>query len=109
MFPKSAKPGNPKLQKTIKVDNYSKTRNGKRWEKLTDEEVADMRTHDFKEVGKKLRDMGITHTRRGGTVTIGHTKYTIHHHHKTGHFELIESKVHKKIGHIGMAIWHRMT
>ena len=104
LFPNNAKP--IQLQQSIKVPSYAKTPGGRKWQQLTEEEQDIMRDHDFKEVGKKLQSLGIKHRRKGGVVMIDNVKYTIHHHHREGHFELIRQDVHLKIGHIGMAQWH---
>jgi hypothetical protein len=105
LFPKSSKPAI--LNGPFKVKEYARVPDGRSWSQLSKNEKSAMRDHDFEMVGEELSKKGIAFQRNGGKVTIEGVDYTIHHHHKLGQFELVNSAVHKSVGHIGMAAWHR--
>ncbi|MEQ1905647.1 MAG: hypothetical protein ABL888_15775, partial [Pirellulaceae bacterium] len=110
LFPDSVSPH--QLQGHFKAKGYaSQTPNGKPWDQLSEAEKNAMRDQDVAAVKAELdKKLGPGNWSSAdpdsGKIRINGVDYTIHHHHKKGYFQLVESKVHAEVGHIGMAYWH---
>ncbi|MEM6470949.1 MAG: RHS repeat-associated core domain-containing protein [Planctomycetota bacterium] len=99
LFPRTLSPH--QLKGPFKARGFSSsTPEGKPWKQLSKKEKSEMRRKDVSAVEQELRRRGIEFTSRSsssGKVQIDGVDYTIHHHHKKGYFQLVESTAHRQV------------